>query len=64
MYQRMLRLLPFVYLLFLRYKTYSGSVSKQDYYEMNVMTKFGSKFLVYNEALVFEAIITKQVLQQ
>ena len=64
MYQRMLRLLPFVYLVFLRYKTYSGSVSKQDYYEMNVMTKFGSKFFVYNEALVFEAIITKQVLQQ
>ena len=23
--------------------------SKQVYYEMNVMTKFGSKFLVYNE---------------
>ena len=64
MYQRMLRLLPFVYLLFLRYKTYSGSVSKQDYYEMNVMTKFGSKFLVYNEAVFFEAIITKLVLQQ
>ena len=38
--------------------------SKQVYYEMNVMTKFGSKFLVYNEAVFFEAIITKQVLQQ
>ena len=64
MYQRMLRLLPFVYLFFLQYKTYSGSVSKQVNYELNVMTKFGSKFLVYNEAVVFEAIITKQVLQQ
>ena len=59
----MLRLLPFVY-LFLRYKTYSGSVSKQVYYEINVMTKFGSKSLIYNEALFFEATITKQVLQQ
>ena len=61
-YQRMWRL-PFVY-LFLRYKKNSVSVSKQVYYEMNIMTKFGSKFLVYNEAVFFEAIITKQVLQQ